>query len=96
MIIATGVRYRRLDVQNLERFEPTSVYYAATMFEAQMCERDPIVVVGGGNSAGQAALFLARHAACVRLLVREDALSRNMPRYLAAENERHPPGSRSC
>ncbi|WP_440063497.1 FAD-dependent oxidoreductase [Streptosporangium sp. OZ121] len=90
LIVATGVRYRRLDVQNLERFEPTSVYYAATMFEAQMCEGDPIVVVGGGNSAGQAALFLARHAARVRLLVREDALSANMSRYLAVEIERHP------
>ncbi|WP_326639999.1 NAD(P)/FAD-dependent oxidoreductase [Streptosporangium sp. NBC_01755] len=89
LIVATGVRYRRLDVQNLERFEPTSVYYAATMFEAQMCKRDPIVVVGGGNSAGQAAFFLARHAARVRLLVREDALSRNMSRYLAVEIERH-------
>ncbi|GAA3072716.1 FAD-dependent oxidoreductase [Streptosporangium carneum] len=89
LIIATGVRYRRLDVGNLERFEPTSVYYAATMFEAQMCERDPIVVVGGGNSAGQAALFLARYAARVRLLVREDTLSRNMSRYLAVEIERH-------
>ncbi|WP_062434278.1 FAD-dependent oxidoreductase [Herbidospora daliensis] len=89
LIIATGVRYRRLDVPNLEKFETTSVYYAATMVEAQMCEQEPIVIVGGGNSAGQAALFLARHAACVRLLVREDALSRTMSRYLAVEIERH-------
>ncbi|WP_061297929.1 FAD-dependent oxidoreductase [Herbidospora cretacea] len=90
LIIATGARYRRLEVPNLERFETTSVYYAATMVEAQLCEQDPIVVVGGGNSAGQAALFLSRHAACVRLLVREDTLSATMSRYLAVEVERHP------
>jgi thioredoxin reductase (NADPH) len=90
LIIATGVRYRKLDVPNLERLEATSVYYAATTFEAQMCRRAPIVVVGGGNSAAQAALFLAQHADRVRLLVREDQLSRNMSRYLAVEIERHP------
>lgn len=49
LLIATGVRYRKLDVPDLERFEATSVYYAATAFEAQMCSRDPVVVVGGGN-----------------------------------------------
>ncbi|WP_405393470.1 FAD-dependent oxidoreductase [Microbispora hainanensis] len=90
LLIATGVRYRKLDVPDLERFEATSVYYAATAFEAQMCSRDPVVVVGGGNSAGQAALFLAQHVASVRLLVRDDALTRNMSRYLAVEIEQHP------
>ncbi|GAB3893744.1 FAD-dependent oxidoreductase [Microbispora bryophytorum] len=90
LLIVTGVRYRRLVVPDLERFEATSVYYAATAFEAQMCSRDPVVVVGGGNSAGQAALFLAHHVASVRLLVRDGELTRNMSRYLAVEIEQHP------
>ena len=74
-MIATGARYRRLDVPRLEEFEGTSVYYAATPMEAQLCRGDPVAVVGGGNSAGQAALFLAEHAARVRLLVRDDDLA---------------------
>ncbi|WP_248962034.1 FAD-dependent oxidoreductase [Sphaerisporangium perillae] len=90
VIIATGVRYRKLDVPRLERFEGEGVYYAATLFEAQMCLRDPVVVVGGGNSAGQAAVFLSRHAAIVRLLVRSDDLSRDMSRYLIDEIARNP------
>lgn len=90
LLIVTGVRYRRLVVPDLERFEATSVYYAATAFEAQMCSRDPVVVVGGGNSAGQAALFLAHHVASVRLLVRDGELTRNMSRYLAVAIEQHP------
>ncbi|MFC4592040.1 FAD-dependent oxidoreductase [Sphaerisporangium corydalis] len=90
LVIATGVRYRRLDVPNLARLEPASVFYAATPFEADLCRQDPIVIVGGGNSAGQAALFLSGHAAWVGLVVHEDDLSVNMSRYLTAQIERHP------
>jgi len=83
VVVATGARYRRLAVPRLEEFEETSVFYAATQLEAQMCARDPIVVVGGGNSAGQAALFLAEHASEVRMVVRENTLDEYMSRYLA-------------
>jgi thioredoxin reductase (NADPH) len=83
VIVATGVRVRRLPVPGLERFEATCVYYAATPVEARQCVGDPVVVVGGGNSAGQAAVFLADHAAEVRMAVRESALDENMSRYLA-------------
>lgn len=88
VLVATGARYRKLDVPRLQEFERTSVYYAATQIEAQLCRRDPVAVVGGGNSAGQAALFLAQHASCVRLLVRGDDLARSMSRYLADRIER--------
>jgi thioredoxin reductase (NADPH) len=83
VIIATGVRVRRLPVPGLERFEDTCVYYAATPVEARQCVGDPVVVVGGGNSAGQAAIFLADHAAEVRMVVRESSLDEYMSRYLA-------------
>jgi thioredoxin reductase (NADPH) len=83
VIVATGVRVRRLPVPRLEEFEDTCVYYAATPVEAQQCVGDPLVVVGGGNSAGQAALFLADHAAEVRMVVREATLDEYMSRYLA-------------
>jgi thioredoxin reductase (NADPH) len=90
VVIATGARYRKLPVPDLERFESTSVFYAATLVEAQLCVGDPVVVVGGGNSGGQATLFLAGHAARVTLVVREDELSENMSRYLADRIERSP------
>jgi thioredoxin reductase (NADPH) len=90
VVIATGVRYRRLPAANLERFEATSVYYAATLVEAQLCRGDPIAIVGGGNSAGQASLFLAPQAPAVHLVVREDDLSVNMSRYLIDQIERNP------
>ncbi len=83
VIVATGMRIRRLPLPRLEEFEDTCVYYAATPLEARQCVGDPVVVVGGGNSAGQAAVFLADHAAEVRMVVREERLDENMSRYLA-------------
>jgi thioredoxin reductase (NADPH) len=90
VVIATGVQYRRLPVDRLEEFEPHSVYYAATIMEARMCAGDPVAIVGGGNSAGQATLFLSRHAAEVHLIVREPDLAAHMSRYLADRIERAP------
>jgi thioredoxin reductase (NADPH) len=77
-------------VPELERYEGVSVYYAATQSEAQMCAADPVVIVGGGNSAGQAAMFLSQHAAGCRLLIRADDLGKSMSRYLVDEIERRP------
>jgi thioredoxin reductase (NADPH) len=82
VIVASGVRYRRLDVERLQDFEGVSVYYAATLMEAQQCHGDPIVIVGGGNSAGQAAVFLSRHVPHITLAVREERLDEHMSRYL--------------
>ena len=90
VIVATGVRVRRLPVPGLERFEDTCVYYAATPVEAQQCVGDPVLVVGGGNSGGQAAVFLADHAAEVRMVIRESSLDENMSRYLADRIARDP------
>jgi thioredoxin reductase (NADPH) len=90
VVLAQGVRYRRLQAPGVDGLEGTSVFYAATLHEAQMCGADPVAVVGGGNSAGQAAVFLAEYASDVRLLVRGDDLGKNMSRYLVDQVERHP------
>jgi thioredoxin reductase (NADPH) len=82
VIVATGARYRRLEVPGLERFEGESVHYAATEAEAQRCEGEEVAVVGGGNSAGQAALFLAGRTRKVYLLIRGEDLAKSMSRYL--------------
>jgi thioredoxin reductase (NADPH) len=90
VVIATGARYRRLDVPRLEQFEGNSVYYAATAMEAAFCERQPVAVVGGGNSAGQAAVFLSALAWRVHLIIRHHDLARDMSRYLVDQVERLP------
>ncbi|HKD10828.1 MAG TPA: FAD-dependent oxidoreductase [Thermoanaerobaculia bacterium] len=90
VIIATGARYRRLGVENLARFEGTGVYYGATLLEAQLCRGEEVVIVGGGNSAGQAAVFLAQSAKQVHLLVRADGLGESMSRYLIRRIETNP------
>jgi thioredoxin reductase (NADPH) len=82
LLIATGAQYRRLEVDGVERFEGTGLYYAATPAEALLCRGCPVIVVGGGNSAGQAAVFLAENASRVLLLIRGDDLNKNMSSYL--------------
>jgi thioredoxin reductase (NADPH) len=82
VVIATGASYRRLPLERLARYEGAGVYYAATQVEAQICGGDSVAVVGAGNSAGQAAIFLSEHARDVRLLVRGPDLERSMSRYL--------------
>ena len=84
LLIATGAQYRRLNVEGYEHFEGTGIYYAATPAEALLCRGCPVVVVGGGNSAGQAAVFLAGHASRVLLLIRGDDLNKNMSAYLVS------------
>ena len=87
VIAATGARYRRLEVPGLERFEGVSVHYAATEAEVQRCEGEEVAIVGGGNSAGQAALFLAGRTRRVYLLLRGEDLGIVITLHVAA-----PPG----
>jgi thioredoxin reductase (NADPH) len=90
LLIATGADYRRLEVDGCSRFEGSGVYYAATSNEAQLCRGSDVVIVGGGNSAGQAAVFLAEQARKVYLVVRDNDLTRSMSRYLAGRIEQTP------
>ena len=90
VIIATGAHYRTLPVDGLARLEGAGVYYAATSTEGQLCTGDEVAVVGGGNSAGQAAIFLASTARHVHVLVRGPGLGGSMSRYLSRRIEAHP------
>jgi thioredoxin reductase (NADPH) len=87
VVVATGVQYRRLPIARLEEFEGSGVYYAATEIEARYCKGMDAVVIGGGNSAGQAAMFLSRSARCARVLVRGASLAASMSRYLSSRLE---------
>jgi thioredoxin reductase (NADPH) len=90
ILIATGASYRRLPVENSDRFEGAGVYYAATSVEARVCRGATAIVVGGGNSAGQAAMYLARQAANVKLVLRGDDLRARMSDYLCRRIEHAP------
>jgi len=90
VIIATGARYNRLPLGRLADFEGVGLYYAATQMEAQACHSDPVAIVGGGNSAGQAALFLSKSSAQVHVIIRGETLAASMSRYLIDQIERNP------
>ena len=97
VVLATGARYRRLAVPGIESFEGNGVYYAATFQEALMCGTGPVVIVGGGNSAGQAAVFLAARVSRVYVVIRGDDLNKSMSRYLVDQINQHPRVTvRSC
>ena len=82
VVIATGARYRKPDLPRLEHFEGRGIYYSATFMEGAFCNNEELIVVGGGNSAGQAAVFLARFARHVHIVIRGDGLSASMSTYL--------------
>jgi thioredoxin reductase (NADPH) len=90
VVVATGARYRKLDVANYERFEGQGIHYAATAMEAHLCAGEEVIVVGGGNSAGQAAMYLTRHASHVHILVRADGLAATMSDYLVQRINQSP------
>jgi thioredoxin reductase (NADPH) len=90
VVVATGVQYRRLPLDRLADFEGAGIYYAATEIEARYCKGTEAVIIGGGNSAGQAAMFLSRSARCVRVLVRGSSLAASMSSYLSSRLEADP------
>jgi thioredoxin reductase (NADPH) len=90
VVIASGAQYRRLQLENLSKFEGAGVYYGATHLEAQLCGGEEVIVVGGGNSAGQAAVFLAQTTRRVYMLVRSEGLAKTMSRYLIRRIEETP------
>ena len=90
MIVASGAQYRPLSLDRLSEFVGAGVYYAATGMEAQVCDGEEVIIVGGGNSAGQAAVFLSGSARHVHVLVRSDGLAASMSRYLIRRIEENP------
>jgi len=90
VVVATGVQYRRLPLEHLEELEGAGVYYAATETEARYCKQTDVYVIGGGNSAGQAAMYLSRSANHVHLLIRGDSLATSMSDYLSSRLEADP------
>src|SRR3954453_10450284 len=90
IVIATGAEYRRPSLKNLSRFEGLGICYATTLVDAQNCKGGEAIVVGGGNSAGQAAVFLAKRAKRVHLLIRSESLAKSMSRYLIRQIEETP------
>ena len=90
VIIATGAQYNKPRIPNLQRFEGQGVYYGATFMESQLCEKEDVAVIGGGNSAGQAAIFLSQTSRKVYMLVRSSQLSDTMSRYLIQRIEQNP------
>src|SRR5205823_8687856 len=89
VLVATGASYQRLPVAGCARWEGAGIFYACTSVHARSCRSGRAVVVGGGNSAGQAAMFLAEHTAGVALLLRGDDLRKSMSDYLARRIEHH-------
>jgi thioredoxin reductase (NADPH) len=87
VVVASGVQYRRLPLERLADFEGSGVYYSATDMEARYCKDTEVLIIGGGNSAGQAAMFLCRYARCVRVLVRGASLAASMSSYLSSRLE---------
>ncbi|MEO8180482.1 MAG: FAD-dependent oxidoreductase [Deltaproteobacteria bacterium] len=90
VVIASGAQYRKPELADLSRFEGAGVYYSATHMEAQICKNEDVAIVGGGNSAGQAAVYLAQTAASVRVLIRGPGLAESMSRYLIQRIEDTP------
>ena len=90
IVIATGAQYRRLPLDNARRFEGRGVYFGATAMEARLCANEEVFVVGGGNSAGQAAVYLAEHASHVHVCIRSASLEHSMSKYLIQRIEASP------
>ena len=90
IVLATGAQYNRPSLPNLDAFLGKGIYYNATLMEGQLCAGEQVVVIGGGNSAGQAAVFLSQNSRGVKMLVRSDNLAATMSRYLIQRIEENP------